>query len=325
MREEKGQSSFLHRDEVSILVLVSQSVQVNNTGDGSSDQPGKTQDSIDTVEETTQHKIVVVSFSVLQLVGLVVDQVPSDTVVQEAKQEGKDSRSSGHNDNPSFSVQVSKVSKPWASSDGFSDIETVVGPEAVTGGGTALERGFKFAGNLEGFGFNLLENELLDQSPDDNRECDGKVVDRGSNTVVAEERRLLEATEEEDQPSGSESKNSRKQTRGEVAVVWVIFIFLMGWVARCKVSEDTSIRERISNGIHDENTDNEKGENLVGESGRKSNHTGQIKKGGEEAVSQQPDACPCVHGQERNIHVVGNVVKSGRQGQNRTSRSDYTL
>ena len=323
--KEHGQASLLDRDESAILILVSQSIQMDNTGDSGSDQPGKTQDSIDAVEESVEHEIVVVGFSVLQLVTLVVDQVPGDTVIKEAKQESKNGGESSKDDHPSLSVEVAKVRNPVSSSGRFRHIFAIIGPEGVAGRVTALESGLKFAGNLQSFSLDRFKDKFLDQCPDDNREGNSKVVDRGSDTVVAEEGRVLEATEEENQPSGSESENSGKQSSGKVAVLWIIFELFVRGMARGKETEDTGIREGITDGIHDENTDNQKGKDLIGETSGKADHTSQVEEGGEKAISKKPDTRPCVHGQERDIHVVGNVVEGSGQGQDRTSRSDDTL
>ena len=92
--KEQGQTSFLHINNFAILVLVGQTVEMDDTRNSGGDQPGKTKDTIDKVEESIQAKIVVVGFTVLEFVVRMVDQVPCDTVIEEAKQEGKDGRSS---------------------------------------------------------------------------------------------------------------------------------------------------------------------------------------------------------------------------------------
>lgn len=65
VREEHGQAGFLDRLEVSVTVLLGKGVQVDNAWDGGGNQPGKTQETVDKVEDTTQHQVVVVGFSVL--------------------------------------------------------------------------------------------------------------------------------------------------------------------------------------------------------------------------------------------------------------------
>ena len=120
VREEHGKAGLLHTDEVTMAVLVSQRVQVNDAWDGSSNQPGKSHQSIDAVEKTIEAEIIVVGFSMGQLVVLVVDQVPGDSIVKVAKQESHDGRSSSSKGSPGRNI--SKVNKPTASSSRFRHI-----------------------------------------------------------------------------------------------------------------------------------------------------------------------------------------------------------
>ena len=65
--EEHGQSSFLNTDDVAIAILISKRTQVNDAWNCCGNQPRKTQQAVDAVEDTIQAKIVVVSFAVFKL------------------------------------------------------------------------------------------------------------------------------------------------------------------------------------------------------------------------------------------------------------------
>ena len=81
MRKEASQASFLHVNKLSILVFLGEGVQVDDARNGSADQPGEAEQSIHAVENTKETQIVVVRFTVLQVVTLVVHQVPGNSVV----------------------------------------------------------------------------------------------------------------------------------------------------------------------------------------------------------------------------------------------------
>ena len=67
VREEHGQSGFLDIQNVAVAILVSKGAQVNDAWDRGGNQPRKTQQSIDAVEDTRQTKIIIVSFTVFKL------------------------------------------------------------------------------------------------------------------------------------------------------------------------------------------------------------------------------------------------------------------
>jgi len=144
--EEHGQSCFLDADDVAVAIFVGKGAQVDHAWNSCGNQPRKSQQSIDAVENTVEEKIVVVGFTVAQLVVLVVDQVPSDTVIQVAQKESHDSRSGGSKRSPCWNI--SKRDKPFTGLDrGFLSF-TLIGPESITSLGTALEGGFKSVGYI---------------------------------------------------------------------------------------------------------------------------------------------------------------------------------
>mmetsp|Transcript_3591 Transcript_3591/g.9529 ORF Transcript_3591/g.9529 Transcript_3591/m.9529 type:complete len:283 (-) Transcript_3591:1091-1939(-) len=110
--EEHGEAGLLYLEEVAVTVLVGQGIQVDDAWNGGGHQPWQSQQAVDEVEESIETQIVVVRFSVLQVVALVVDEMPRDAVVEVAKHEGKDGRSGRHDGNPVLSVEVAKVNQP---------------------------------------------------------------------------------------------------------------------------------------------------------------------------------------------------------------------
>ena len=125
--EKHGQTSFLDFEELAVLVLLGETVEVDDAGHSGGDEPWETKHSVDEIEAATQKKIVVVGFSVLQLVALVVDQMPSDSIIEEDQHKGEEGRSGGKENHPTFSVHISQVGKPRASAECFIELFTVLG------------------------------------------------------------------------------------------------------------------------------------------------------------------------------------------------------
>ena len=94
MAEEHGQSSFLQLEDGSCTIFVSKGVNMDDARNSCCNQPRKTHQSIDTIEDSTQAKVIVVCFTMFQLVVLVADQVPCDTIVKVDENKGQNSRSS---------------------------------------------------------------------------------------------------------------------------------------------------------------------------------------------------------------------------------------
>ena len=163
---QHGQTGLLDTQNVTILVSFSKSIQVNDTRDSRGNKPWKAKESIDDLEGSIDHKIIVVCFTMFQLVVLVADQVPCDTIIKVNQDEAQEGRSSSHDRNPSLSIQVTKVSNPWTDSITFSLVRTVNRPLGVARSITALVGRFKGGRNIQSFNWDLRESKFLDQSPD---------------------------------------------------------------------------------------------------------------------------------------------------------------
>ena len=255
---------------------------------------------------------------------LVVDQVPCDTVIKEDQDEGQESRSGSHEWDPTLSVQVREANNPGTGSSGFLQFKTLVGEEGGTGAVAALVGRLDLVGDVQLFGGNVHEQCLLDKGGSDNGHCDGEVMDGGTDSIVAEEGRELEGTEEEDQRSRSETEDgTEKGCFDEVVSFFGILLFVEG-VIGLEVTEDTREREWITDSIHDEDRHNEKGEDLIEETRRKTDDTGKIEEGRQKAVDGEPGRDPNVEGKEVDVDGFGDRNEGPGKGQDRTCGSDDT-
>lgn len=117
MGKEHGQSSLLDIEKVSLGVLVSQRIQVDNARHSCCYQPRKSHQSIDTVEYATEAKIIIVGFSMGELVMFVVDQMPCDTIVKITEKEGHNGWPCSSKWSPGRDIQ--EVNKPSPGSSWF--------------------------------------------------------------------------------------------------------------------------------------------------------------------------------------------------------------
>jgi hypothetical protein len=182
--KQHGKTGFLDTDEFSFLVLLGKGVQVDDAGNSGGNQPGKSQKSIDAVEKSIQAKIIVVSFTVGQLVVLVHDQVPSDAVVKVAQKEGHDSRSSSSKNSPSWNT--TQVNKPTTSSSGSFLFWAFIGPESDTFTCATGIGGLKLTRDVKLFSVDIIEEEVLNKGPEENRHGDSKIMD-GSTAKISTE------------------------------------------------------------------------------------------------------------------------------------------
>ena len=258
----------------------------------------------------------------LQVVAGVVDQVPCDTVVEVEQDESKKGRSSRHEGDPALSVQVSHVSKPRSCSSRGSLVLAVIGPERCTVGSAAGIRGFEAVGNAQSWDLDGGEAKVGNNSPHDDGSCNSKVMDGVTNILIAAETGSLEATQEEDGGSGSDTQDDTQQGCLLFAVVFIIRVAFMEKIVGIQVSEETTRSERTSNSVQDENGHDQQREDIVGESSCVSDVSGKVEEGGKGSVSKSPDRYPSIKGKERNIKVHGHFVHHRSHNQDRTSTSD---
>jgi hypothetical protein len=214
---------------------------VDNAGHCRRHEPWESQQPVDKVEDSTQKEIVVVGFAVLQLVTLVIDKVPGDAVVQEDQEEGQEGWSGCEKHYPSFAAKVRHVDKPSASSEWFGLVGTVI---RKVGGATCvatLKGRLKLVWDIQCFGLNVVEDQSLEQTKDENSNGNCKVVDRSAGTGVAKESRVLESPEEEDEPRRSQTEQEAQKARAIEIVVDVVLVLLVRWVVWIQEMKETNI------------------------------------------------------------------------------------
>lgn len=185
---EVCQACLLYLDDVAILVSVGQVIQVNDARDGGSHEPRETQETVDQIAKAIAQEVPIVGVSVLQVVTGVVDQMPCDSVIKVEEEKGKDGRTGSDEHRPGLSIEITHLGKPrtgtgWSIRNGSS---TFVWPKGITRGVTAREGRLKVVGNLELFGFHVIETDLLHDRPQDDRAGDRKVMDEITGILVAE-------------------------------------------------------------------------------------------------------------------------------------------
>jgi len=76
------------------------------------------------------------------------------------------------------------------------------------------------------------------------------------------------------------------------------------YVFRREVANKISIAKRVANSIEDENGDNQKGKDVVGEAGGISGVASQFKESGQSSVNTDPHTDPCVKGKKRDAAPI---------------------
>jgi hypothetical protein len=112
VNKKASQASFLNADSVSVLVLVRHCRDVKNARHSRGDQPRATDETIDDDLHGRETGIIVVSFTVSELVTRMIDNMPSDTIIQPNEDKGKTSGTGSENWNVSFSSEAEQVHKP---------------------------------------------------------------------------------------------------------------------------------------------------------------------------------------------------------------------
>jgi hypothetical protein len=185
MGKEMSQASFLNFKNVAILVLGGESTQMDDARDSRGHEPGETERTVDSLEDSRKDKVVVVSSSMFQATTGVVDQMPRDTVIKVNQDESKNGWSGCHEGNPGLSVEVTIVDEPWAVPDCTSLLRTVLWPGISAHVVTTREARHDTVRNLERLGRNGRE-ELFDSGKENDRQDDRKVGNEVTGNVLCE-------------------------------------------------------------------------------------------------------------------------------------------
>ena len=128
---------------------------MNDAWNSCCNQPRKSHQTIDAVEDSTEAKVIVVGFSVRELVVLVVKQVPCDAIVKVAKEEGHDSRSCCSKGCPGGDTE--KINKPCPCASRTLLFWALIRPESSTIRSAACKGRLELIRNLETLSLHLRE------------------------------------------------------------------------------------------------------------------------------------------------------------------------
>ena len=319
----------MNTDDIAVLVLFGQVVQVDDARNSRSDQPRKTEETVDQVECTVQEKIPVVRIAVLQLVSGVVYQMPRDTVVEVKEDERKQSRSSRHEGDIALSIEVTELGEPRTNSGALSLIQTVIREVCITLSGTASKCGFEVIRDIEASGRDIRETKSLHDRPDDNSSRDGKVMNKVTNGLVAEEGGGLESTKEENSGGGTETDDDTEKSSLVHAVdafhscfFGFLALIFMELIGRVQVAEETTGSKGATQCVEHKDRHNQKSKNVVEEAGGKFDVAGYIKEGHNRSVNTRPDRDPSIERKEGDFQVFSHVVKNLGHDQDGTGRTD---
>jgi hypothetical protein len=109
---QMSETSFLEANDLAVLALIGDSIHMHERVDGGSDKPRQSQYGVDGNHAGNDATVVVVSRAVGELMGRVVEQMPSDAVVKEDQDKGQKCWNGGEHGKPALAVQVGEVHDP---------------------------------------------------------------------------------------------------------------------------------------------------------------------------------------------------------------------
>jgi hypothetical protein len=277
---------------------------MDEAGHGCCDDPWQSQQSVDTVADSVEKEVIVVGLAVLQLVTLVVDKMPGNTVVQVAQEKGQEGWTSSNQSHVALAFQVEQIHKPTTNSDWFSLVGTVLRPAGRATVIAAFETWLKLRRDGEFLSLDIWEGKVLNKGPNNHRCNDGEIVDGIADCLVAEEGRELEASQPEGHRGCSKTQDDTQKCSSLVVIVGIVRKQLVRPVVRVEVTQETSGREGISEGIKNVDSNDEEGEDFVCEAGSKTNIAGHIEECSQEEVNEEPDTDPSIEGKEGDVETL---------------------
>mmetsp|Transcript_38944 Transcript_38944/g.54843 ORF Transcript_38944/g.54843 Transcript_38944/m.54843 type:complete len:255 (+) Transcript_38944:712-1476(+) len=239
---------------------------MHDTRDGGGHKPRQADDTVDCNHEGRDYRIVVISFTVGNLVAWVVDNMPCDTIVQKCENECECGRSGCEENGPLLPVKIEEVDEPVSTTIRFGEFRTIIGEVIRTGGCAAVESWGESVRDIELLCFDVSEDNLLKKGEEDNRNSDGKIGNSASDEIIATESRVFDTTQNHCEDGCSKSENDTQKSYGHIIVIRYILLFLVVLVIRVEIMEQSDIGHRVSECVEDENRNNEKGKDLIGES-----------------------------------------------------------
>jgi hypothetical protein len=118
-----------------------------------------------------------------ELVAGVVEQVPSNTIIEKDENEGKEGGDGSKERDPSLSIKIREVDEPVAATIRF-NVRTILREGRHTASVAAHLSWDDRVGDVEALDFDIIKESVGKDGPDKDREDHGKVADDGSPSVV---------------------------------------------------------------------------------------------------------------------------------------------
>lgn len=79
-----------------------------------------------------------------------------------------------------------------------------------------------------------------------------------------------------------------------------------------QVTQNATLSKGVTDGIEDENRDNQQGKDVIGEASSQANIARKVKEGCDGSIDANPNTDPCIKGKEWNVEVLEDVDKTKR-------------
>eukprot|EP00980_Cylindrotheca_fusiformis_P022464 scaffold9334_cov63-Cylindrotheca_fusiformis.AAC.1 len=140
-----------------------------------------------------------------------IDNVPSDAIVQEGQDEAECCRSGRHEDDPRLAVQVQQIHSPRSASPSSGLVGAVVGEVRCAVFCAAFKGRGKGIWNVELLGRNIVEDCVLQECEQDDGNGNGEIGDDGSDVVVAAKGRVADLAKRDGEKGGTHAKKKTQQ------------------------------------------------------------------------------------------------------------------
>lgn len=132
---------------------------------------------------------------------------------------------------------------------------------------------------------------------------------------------MFNASQRQGKETGTQSEQETEKGDGQVIVVisWILFFkfsccIVMMFVIGIEVVHKSNLTGRIANGIQNENGNNEKGKDLIGEASGVLDESIQVEKGTQEHIEGHPKANPSIKGKKWHVPLFGEFIRDSLEG-----------
>mmetsp|Transcript_3666 Transcript_3666/g.8445 ORF Transcript_3666/g.8445 Transcript_3666/m.8445 type:complete len:422 (+) Transcript_3666:733-1998(+) len=318
MCKESSKTRLLNAVSHSMTIRFGHGCHVHNARNRRSHQPGQSKNRVDGQHDCRNASIIIVGFPMADFVTWVIDNVPSDSIVQKGQNETKSCGSGRHEDGPSLSIDVKQINYPRPTSKGSILIGAFFWKVGSAVFRAAVEGRSKVIGYVQFFNLHTLKDGVFEDRTQNNRNGNGKVCHHRPNVIVATKGGIPNLTQKESDKGSSYTQDKTEQCHSHVFVVFIqFFLLFIVWVIFRKVMKKTDLGRRIANGIQNENGDNQKGKDFVCEPCGILDDAIQIKECCQQHVNGNPNTDPGIKGQEGNIQLFGKFIQDSLKSQYR--------